>query len=138
MFWKAAKWIFGVDPLGRLADTYAKFKDSEVESERIQAEVAKKQLDHALAQQQIAKEVRLATAGFWEMRILAFFTAFPFVLHLNAVGLDTTFKLDWRIHAFPEPFATNGWKILLSFFGIGVAAIGIKAGVAALIARRRR
>lgn len=100
-----------------LTDIVTRYQDSQIESEKRKYEWAKAQLD-ALTQ------VRLASIGFWEQRLLAFLIAFPFVFHLWSVWLDTQFKLNWKIDAFPTPF--NEWQgaILLSFFGISVAAIG--------------
>lgn len=129
-------WFLG-KPLETLAGAYAKHKDSETEKDRVLADVAKNQMDNEVRTQGIAKDVRVVTAGFWEMRALTFLIAAPFVLHLNLVALDTCFKLGWAIPAFPPPFDENGWKILLSFFGIAVANKGIHAIAAALIARRR-
>jgi hypothetical protein len=115
-------WLTGGGGIQALASTYAKYKDSAVESERTKAMLAKAQLDAILS-------VRLATAGHWEMRVMTFCIAFPFVFHLVSVWLDTQFKLGWRINAFPAPF--NEWEgaILLSFFGI--QAVGRIAGAIA-------
>lgn len=136
MFGALLSWLTG-GGINALAGAYAKHKDSTVESERIQAGVYKTQLDAALDVQRLANQVRLATAGFLEMRILTFLTAAPFVLHAGMVGLDTCFALGWRIAAYPAPFDQWEGAILLSFFGIGIAGMGIKAVTAAMIVRRR-
>ena len=124
--------------LTALASTYAKFKDSSVESERVQADVAKARLNNKLEAQKLAAQVRLATAGFIESRILTFFTAFPFVVHLNLVGLDTYWGLPWRINAFPAPFSEWEGTILLSFFGVGLAGKAVTTAGAVLMSRRAR
>lgn len=120
----------------KLTSIYAKQKDSQVEHERIQADVAKKQLDTELETQRLAQQVRVATAGFWEMRVITVGIALPFLLHLWLVGLDTCFGFGWRIAAFPSPF--NDWegRVLLSFFGIAVAGKAITSVVGGMIARR--
>lgn len=82
------------------------------------ARIAVAEIEAEIKAREAMKEVRLATAGFAEMRVLAFFIALPFVVHLNAVGLDTVFQLGWRIPKFPPPFDENGWKIMLSYFGL--------------------
>jgi hypothetical protein len=131
------RWIlswFGGGVLDRLVQIYAKNKDSQVESERIRADVAMNQLDNYLENQKLATRVRLSTAGFWEMRVLTFFIAAPFVVHLNLVALDTCFKLGWRIPAFPPPFDVWEGSILLSFFGLSAA---MKLGAMGLSALRR-
>jgi hypothetical protein len=122
------KWFTG-GGFKALTDIYTKYKDSAVESERIQAERAKAKLDAML-------QVRLATAGFWEMRLITFLIAVPFVFHLWTVWLDTQFRLGWKIAAFPTPF--NEWEgaILLSFFGI-YAAGKVGMGLVNSIAARR-
>jgi hypothetical protein len=112
-----------------LTEIYSKYKDSANESERIQAEWAKAKLDAML-------QVRLATAGFWEMRLITFLIAVPFVFHLWTVWLDTQFNFGWKISAFPSPF--NEWQgaILLSFFGI-YAAGKVGMGLVSSLASRR-
>lgn len=68
-----------------------------------------------------AKEIRLATAGHWEMRLITALIAGTFTLHLLLVGLDTCFALGLRIAKFPAPFDEWEGAILLSFFGVQIA-----------------
>jgi hypothetical protein len=122
----ALSWVTG-DGLNVLKDIWFKYKDSALESERIEAGWAKAKLDAIL-------QVRLATSGFWEMRLITFLIAVPFVFHLWTVWLDTQFQFGWQINAFPSPF--NEWQgaILLSFFGIyaaGKVGIGLVSSLAA-------
>ena len=84
-----------------------------------------------------AKEIRLATAGFWEMRLLAAAIAFPFVIHLWSVWLDTQFKFGWAIDKFPAPFDEWEGAILLSFFGLVGISTGMRA-IAGAIATGRK
>lgn len=88
---------------------------------------------------QASKEIRLATAGFWEMRVMTFLIAFPFVVHVNLVGLDTNFLSGTlRVPKFPAPFDEWEGAILLSFFGVA-AGVGLgKAAIGAVIARGRQ
>ncbi len=65
-----------------------------------------------------AREIRLAAAGFWEMRVLTVAIALPFVVHLWLVALDTCFGFTWNVAAFPRPFDEWEGLILLSFFGV--------------------
>jgi hypothetical protein len=115
----ALSWITG-GGFGMLVDLYNKHKDSAVESERIQAAWAKAQLDAMSAN-------RAVTSGFLEMRVMTFLIALPFVMHVNLVGLDTCFKLGWKIPAYPAPFDQWEGSILLSFFGLTAGIVGIKA-----------
>jgi hypothetical protein len=79
----------------------------------------------------------IATSGFWEMRLLTFAIALPFVAHLWAVWLDTQFKLSWGIPKFPEPM--DDWQgiILLSFFGFYTLGKTVQAIGTAVAIRRR-
>ncbi|QJP14658.1 hypothetical protein G3545_14010 [Starkeya sp. ORNL1] len=119
-----------------LAEIYAKGKDSAVESERIQADVAKAKLDAMIAAQAQATEVRLQTSGFWEMRVLTFLIAGCFVLHLVLVTADTCFQLGLKVPAFPPPFDEWEGQVLLSFFALQAGLKGIDA-IAGAIGRRR-
>ncbi len=114
-----------------LADTYARYKDSDDARLRQQAEMARAQLEAMLI-------VRQSTAGFWEQRVLAFMIAFPFALHAFLVGLDTSFKLGWGIWSYPAPFDEWEGLILLSFFGIQAAQRGLTTVATAVVAARRR
>lgn len=99
-------------------------------------------------------QVRMATAGFVEMRVMTVLIALPFVEHLLAVWADTRwgwysrggiFEHCWLegarelcgVPAFPDPF--NDWQaaILLSFFGITAVGGGVRA-IAGAIALKRK
>lgn len=84
-----------------------------------------------------AKEIRLATANHWEMRLMTFLIAFPFVFHLWSVWFDTQFKMGWEIDKFPEPFDEWQGAIVLSFFGL-VGVVGGARVFAGAIAYRKR
>jgi hypothetical protein len=93
--------------------------------------------ERALSTEQTAKEVRVATSGFWEMRALTVAIALPFVAHLWSVWLDTQFGFGWAIDKFPAPFDEWQGAILLSFFGLVGFATGARA-IAGAIAMRGR
>ena len=109
------------------------------EAERLAAMNSEQQRAHEdrMAARQAAKEIRLATAGFWEMRLLTFLIAAPFVVHLWLVGIDTMWPQPWDVEKWPPPFDEWEGAILLSFFGVSVVGTGIKA-VAGAIAYGRR
>lgn len=109
------------------------------ESERLATMNSEQQRAHEdrLAARQAAKEIRLATAGFWEMRLMTFLIAAPFVAHLWLVGIDTMWPQPWNVEKWPAPFDEWEGAILLSFFGVSVVGTGIKA-VAGAIAYGRR
>lgn len=82
--------------------------------------------------------IRMATAGYWEMRVMTFLIAAPFAVHLWAVTLDTVFGFGWRIAKFPPPFDQWEGAILLSFFGVSAAVSSVKAIAGALTIRLPR
>lgn len=84
-----------------------------------------------------AKEIRLATASFWEMRLITFLIAACFVSHLILVTLDTNFAFGWRIAKFPSPFDEWEGLILLSFFGVQVIGTGVRTVAATAIVKAR-
>ena len=129
--------LIGGPIVNSLLKVYRAGLDAANASERIAADLAIKEIEAGIAARAHAKEIRIATAGFWEMRLLTLAIAFPFVSHLWAVWLDTQFRLGWGIPKFPEPM--NEWQgaILLSFFGIYTLGKTIQS-VGAAIAMRRR
>ena len=101
-----------------------------------EAAIALKQIEAEIEARRAAREIRLATAGYWEMRFITFTIAASFTLHLVAVTLDTVFMLGWGIPKFPKPFDEWEGIILLSFFGVQGAAM-IVSGIAASVIKRR-
>ena len=119
-----------------LVEAYKAKQQAKNDHERLLADISIKQLEGEQAARMAAKEIRLSTAGFPEMRALSFFTAAPFVLHAGAVGIDTTFSLGWGIAAYPKPFDEWEGAILLSFFGLQAGVVGVKALAWGLSKRR--
>jgi hypothetical protein len=115
--------------------------ENETEREKVrtmaQLQVIKLTLADRQDQRRSLNEVRLATAGFWEMRLLTFLIAMPFVWHVWSVWLDTQFKLGWRIDKFPEPFDQWEGTIILSFFGAAVVSTGLKSIAGAVAINKR-
>jgi hypothetical protein len=105
-------------------------------SDRIAADLAIREIQAGIEARKRAHELRLATSGFWEMRLLTFAIALPFVAHLWAVWLDTQFRLGWKIPKFPEPMDEWQGAILLSFFGIYTLGKAVQS-VGAAVAMRR-
>jgi hypothetical protein len=105
-------------------------------SDRIAADLAIREIEADIEARKRAHELRLATSGFWEMRLLTFAIALPFVAHLWAVWLDTQFRLDWKIPKFPEPMDEWQGAILLSFFGIYTLGKAVQSVGTAFAMRR--
>jgi len=123
-------WLSG-GIIGQIAKPFVKAYEikskAKNDHERLAADITIKQLEADMNSRNGAKEIRLATAAYPEMRFLTFITALPFTIHAGAVGLDTTFKLGWAIAAYPKPFDAWEGRILLSFFGLQAGVIGVKA-----------
>jgi len=129
------RWITG-DLVGQLTRAYeAKLRASN-ETERLVADAAIRDLEAQVQAHRNATEIRQATAGFWEMRLITATIAGCFAFHLLLVTIDTCFRLGWRIPAYPSPFDEWQGAILLSFFGVQVVGQGITAIAAAIRGRR--
>lgn len=111
-------------------------QDSGTEREKLRTQVQIKEIEAEIMGRQNARDIRLATAGFWEMRLFTALIALPFVIHVTLVGLDTNFRLGWDIAKFPAPFDQWEGAILLSFFGIYALGSSV-ATIAGAIANRR-
>lgn len=91
--------------------------------------------DDRQAARQAAKEIRLATAGHWEQRVITVAIVLPFVVHEWLVGWDTMWPQPWNVEKWPAPFDEWGGAILLSYFGV-VGLTGAARTVAGAIALR--
>lgn len=135
MWWKIISAVTG-GLAGQLRRAYEAKLSASNEIERLIADVAIKDIERQMADRTAAKEVRLATAPYWEMRLITGTIAGCFAFHLLLVTLDTCFKLGWRIPAFPKPFDEWQGAILLSFFGVQVVGQGFNAIATAIRGRR--
>lgn len=121
---------------------------------RAKTEVELKQIDQAIQDADNRRQVRLATAGFWEMRLITFIIAAVATEHYVAVWMDTRWGIYQRggwfercwfqggvehcgVPAWPDPY--NEWQgaILLSFFGITMIGKGISAATAAYVMKNK-
>lgn len=127
--------IFGGPIVNGLLDAYRARLASDDSAGARAVDLAKKEIDAALLARQQATQIRLATAGFWEMRLLTFLIALPFVIHVLLVGLDTNFKTGIGVYAFPKPFDEWEGAILMSFFGLQAGVVGVKAIAAGMLGR---
>ncbi len=105
-------------------------------------ELAKAEIEADIAAKANAKEIRLATSGFPEVRALFFAFGFVFLLHVGAICVGTTFAPmlpagSWLLHipALPAPFDQYEAQVLGFFFGASVALTGVQA-IAGALARR--
>lgn len=156
LFDKLLSWVGG-GIIGQIAaplnEAYKNRLAAQNETERLVADAVVEDVKAQMAARQAQKEIRLATAGFWEMRLLTFLIAIPFAEHLLAVWMDTRwgiyssggmFEHCWisggiercGVPAFPAPFDEWEGAILLSFFGLQASISGINAIAAAIRGRR--
>ena len=117
-----AGWLFqkfiGIGSSGLLqsiAKSLGGDPNSQVAIESIKAEVASRQA---------ARDIRLATASFWEMRLLTALTLFFMVSNVGLVWFDTVTTgtrfeiMDWKVAALPAPIHEWQGAIILSLFGL--------------------
>lgn len=135
MIWTFLRWLTG-NLAGQLRAAYEAKLAAANETERLIADVTIEDIKARIAAADNAKEVRLATTSFWEMRLLTAIIAACPALHLVAVTLDTVFMFGWRIPKLPPPFDEYQGAILLSFFGVQGVVIGVSAIAAAIRGRR--
>jgi hypothetical protein len=129
------RWLTG-GGFASLAEAYSIKRDSALERDRIEADLIKAKIDAEIEGARQAAEIRKASIGFFEMRLLSFVIAAPFALHAGAVGLDTIFGFGWAIAAYPPPFDEWEGAILLSFFGVYGVGRGASAIAAAIVSRK--
>lgn len=110
-----------------------------VQTERLNSLSEERRQEYADARDRRARanEIRLATAGFWEMRLLTFWVLAMFVIHLTAIWADTMWAFGWRVAKLPSPIDQYEWQIILSLFGLGVANRAITTAATILTPRRK-
>jgi len=133
--WAFLRWVTG-NLTGQLLAAYRAKLDAGNETERLLADVAIRDIEAQIKAREAAKEIRLATAGFWEMRLITAIIAGCATAHYVAVTLDTIGKFGWGIPKFPAPFDQYQGTILLSFFGVQAASMGFTAIAAAIRGRK--
>lgn len=129
------RWLTG-DLTTALTRAYELKLAADNDQARLVADAAIADINRQIDAARNATEIRMASAGFWEMRLVTAVIAGCFTLHLLLVTLDTCFQLGWRIPKFPPPFDEWQGAILLSFFGIQAVGNGIVAIAAAIRGRR--
>ena len=107
---------------GQLQQAFAAYEAAQTDATRQAAQVEIQRLQGLIAMQQQAANIRLATAGQWEMRLLVFLAGIGPVLHYLAVCTVSTwpgyFK-GWTVLALPAPMDQWEGYVILSFFGLG-------------------
>ena len=135
MFSSLLRWLTG-DFISALSRAYEMKLKAENDQQRLVADAAIADITRQIEEARNAKEIRLASAVFWEMRLITALIAGCFAVHLILVTLDTCFALGWRIAKFPSPFDEWQGMILLSFFGIQALGGGLNAIASAIRGRK--
>lgn len=135
MFSSLLRWLTG-DFISALNRAYEMKLKAENDQQRLVADAAIADITRQIEETRNAKEIRLVSAVFWEMRLISALIAGCFAVHLILVTLDTCFALGWRIAKFPAPFDEWQGMILLSFFGIQALGGGLNAIASAIRGRK--
>jgi hypothetical protein len=139
MLWNLAASLL-TGGFGKFADTYRDVRIAALTNETATNTVVQNlelsRLKNEDAARQSAKEIRLATADFWEMRLAVALVAIPTALHYAAIVFDSIYNLGWNVQPLPAPFDEWGGIILLSPFGYGTLKSGINATAAILLKRK--
>jgi hypothetical protein len=121
MFGKFAGWLGNLLTGGLLDKGLAYLAERDRAKLAAMNDAEKRKAEERADIRQTAKEIRLATAGHWEMRLITFVIAACFASHLVLITLDTLVGYPWNVPKFPAPFDEWEGLILLSFFGVQVA-----------------
>lgn len=101
-------WLSG-GILDKLLAVYSKRQDTDalIAVETIKAELETRRLQ---------KELIIAEGGWWVTRLIRPLIVYPFILHVGAVAVDSTFTLGWGIAKLPSPYESLEQTIILSYF----------------------
>jgi len=101
-------WLTG-GVLDKLLAVYSKRQDTDalIAVETIKAELETRKLQ---------KELLVAEGGWWVTRLIRPLIVYPFVLHVGAIALDSTFTMGWGIAKLPSPYESLEQTIILSYF----------------------
>ncbi|MCW0235224.1 MAG: hypothetical protein OJJ21_16605 [Ferrovibrio sp.] len=101
------------------------------------ADAAIQDIKAQMAARDAAKEIRLSTVGFWEMRVATALIAWTVSAHMALIGLDTILTtVNLGIPPLPQPMQEWEAQIILSLFGLQAAQGGISAIASAIRGRK--
>lgn len=130
--------ILGSGVLGKVADILQKRADAQVQmhgqAAKAGTDVALAEISAQIEQQRLKKEMMTAEHMWWGYKVIILGVSLPFVTHVAAIALDSTFKFGWGIPRLPGEYAQMEKDVLMSFFIITGAAGGLK-GIVALLKR---
>lgn len=106
--------------VGRVFDALDKKQDAN-------SEIAKGLLQNEMDARAVAAKIRLATATFWEMRVMTGVIGISISAHFASVVLDSMFHFGWKIAKLPGLWDEWEGAIILSLFGLSLATKGLNA-----------
>lgn len=95
--------------LDKLLDIYSKKTDSN-------AQIAVATIQAELETRKLQKEILVVEQGWWVTAAIRPLVVYPFILHIGAIALDSTFTLGWGIAKLPSPYENLEQTIILSYF----------------------
>lgn len=117
-----------------LSKAYRARLDAQSDKDKLTADLTVRAIEAEIEARRGAREIRMATAGFWEMRLAVGLIGVSTSVHYAAIILDSVYQFEWNVAALPSPFDQYEGHIILSFFGLqAVTGIG-----SALIARFKK
>lgn len=126
--------------IGKVADTYRDIKIAKVkESTQINnvvKELELKRLENEQAAHEAAKEVRIATKDYWEIRFAVGLVAIPTSFHYACIVIDSIYNMGWNIQKLPTPLDDLQGTIILSYFGLVSVRHGINVVAASMLKRK--
>lgn len=123
MSWLVSKllaWLSG-GVLDRVLAHLERRAASDLERQRITAEVAKSYIEAEIETRRAARDVLLAEQGWWVTALIRPAFAYPLAAYYAAVIADSLFRFDWNVAALPAPIDEwSGWIITAYFLVRGV------------------
>jgi hypothetical protein len=95
--------------LDKLLDVYSKKQDQN-------AQIAVETIRAELETRKLQKDLLVEEHGWWVTASIRPLVVYPFILHVGAIALDSTFTLGWGIAKLPSPYETLEQTIILSYF----------------------
>jgi len=102
--------------LDKVLDYFKSKELNEVEKDKIAATVAAQEIQAELETRKLQKDIIATEQGWWVTAWIRPMIVYPFILHIAAITLDSTFKLGWGIAKLPEPYEYMEQTIILSYF----------------------
>jgi type II secretory pathway pseudopilin PulG len=108
IFVSIVSWLSG-GVLEKLLDAYSKRQDTN-------AQIAVETIKAELETRKLQKDVLIIEQGWWLTAAIRPLIVYPFILHIGAIALDSTFTFGWGIAKLPSPYDQLEQAIILSYF----------------------